>query len=174
MTTVFTDDPALVAGCVDCLELAAEGLVQDNEHWANCLHCQQEISAQSGVEWRRTGASPDPGVEGVRVGAAGVSGSSVGPVCRCPVKIPAVTMSISKVIDPGSILACAGEPAIPLPNVSTAAVYPRVCGGTPSVGWWSHYEIISLMESFVCICSSCHCNSSVRILIFSNFFRIYE
>ena len=57
-----------------------------------------------------TGASPDPGVEGVRVGAAGVSGSSVGPVCRCPVKIPAVTMSISKVIDPGSILACAGEP----------------------------------------------------------------
>ena len=110
VTTVFTDDPALVAGCVDCLELAAEDLVQDNEHWANCLHCQQEISAQSGVEWRRTGASPDPGVEGARVGAAGVSGSSVGPVCRCPVKIPAVTMSISKVIDPGSILACAGEP----------------------------------------------------------------
>ena len=59
-----------------------------------------------------TGASPDPGVEGVRVGAAGVSGSSVGPVCRCPVKIPAVTMSISKVIDPGSILACAGEPLV--------------------------------------------------------------
>ena len=28
MTTVFTDDPALVAGCVDCLELAAEDLVQ--------------------------------------------------------------------------------------------------------------------------------------------------
>ena len=53
VTTVFTDDPALVAGCVDCLELAAEDLVQDNEHWANCLHCQQEISAQSGVEWRR-------------------------------------------------------------------------------------------------------------------------
>ena len=27
VTTVFTDDPALVAGCADCLELAAEDLV---------------------------------------------------------------------------------------------------------------------------------------------------
>ena len=62
MTAVFTDDPALVAGCVDCLELAAEDLVQDNEHWANCLHCRQEISAQSGVEWRRTGGIPGPAV----------------------------------------------------------------------------------------------------------------
>ena len=60
VTTVFTDDPALVAGCVDCLELAAEDLVQDNEHWANCLHCQQEISAQSGVEWRRVVRQPCP------------------------------------------------------------------------------------------------------------------
>ena len=37
ITAVYTDDPALVAGCPDCLELAAEDLVEDNEHWANCL-----------------------------------------------------------------------------------------------------------------------------------------
>ena len=60
LTAVFTDDPALVAGCVDCLELAAEDLVEDNEHWANCLHCQQEIFAQSGVEWRRVVRRPCP------------------------------------------------------------------------------------------------------------------
>ena len=38
----------------DCLELAAENLDEDNEHWANCLHCQQEISAQGGG-----GVAPD-------------------------------------------------------------------------------------------------------------------
>ena len=60
LTAVFTDDPTTVAGCVDCLELAAEDLDEDNEHWANCLHCQQEISAQSGVEWRRVVRAPCP------------------------------------------------------------------------------------------------------------------
>ena len=60
LTAVFTDDPATVAGCVDCLELAAEDLDEDNEHWANCLHCQQEISAQNGVEWRRVVRAPCP------------------------------------------------------------------------------------------------------------------
>ncbi len=58
LTAVFTDDPATVAGCVDCLELAAEDLDEDNEHWVHCLHCQQEISAQSGVEWRRVVSAP--------------------------------------------------------------------------------------------------------------------
>ena len=56
----YTDDPALVAGCADCLELAAEDLEKDNEHWANCLHCQQEISARNGVEWRRVARAPCP------------------------------------------------------------------------------------------------------------------
>ena len=60
MTAVYTDEPAAVAGCADCLELAAEDLDEDNEHWANCLHCQQEISAQSGVEWRRVVRAPCP------------------------------------------------------------------------------------------------------------------
>ena len=60
MTAVYTDDPALVAGCPDCLELAAEDLDEDNEHWANCLHCQQEISARNGVEWRRVVRAPCP------------------------------------------------------------------------------------------------------------------
>ena len=57
---VYTDDPEQVHGCADCLELAAEDLVEDNEHWANCLHCQQEISAQSGVEWQRVVRAPCP------------------------------------------------------------------------------------------------------------------
>ena len=60
MTAVYTDDPALVAGCADCLELVAEYLGDDNEHWAHCLHCQQEISAQNGVEWRRMVRQPCP------------------------------------------------------------------------------------------------------------------
>ena len=50
---VYTDDPAAVADCPDCLELAAL-------HWANCLHCQQEISARNGVEWRRVVRAPCP------------------------------------------------------------------------------------------------------------------
>ena len=60
MTRVYTDDPALVAGCADCLELVAEDVDEDNEHWANCLHCQQEISARNGVEWRRVIRAPCP------------------------------------------------------------------------------------------------------------------
>ena len=66
MTTVFTDDPALVAGCPDCLELAAENLDEDNEYRGRCLHCRQEITAQGGVEWRRTVRKPCPhcGTEG--------------------------------------------------------------------------------------------------------------
>ena len=60
MTAVYTDDPEQVHGCADCLELAAEDLVEDNEHWANCLHCQQEISARNGVEWRRVVRAPCP------------------------------------------------------------------------------------------------------------------
>ena len=50
ITAAYTDDPALVSGCPDCLELVAEDLDENNEHWANCLHCQQEISTQNGVE----------------------------------------------------------------------------------------------------------------------------
>ena len=60
MTADYTDDPALVAGCPDCLELAAEDLDEDNEHWAHCLHCQQEISARNGVEWQRVVRAPCP------------------------------------------------------------------------------------------------------------------
>ena len=60
MTAVYTDDPALAAVCPDCLELVAEDLDEDNEHWANCLHCQQEISARNGVEWRRVVRQPCP------------------------------------------------------------------------------------------------------------------
>ena len=60
MTAVHTADPALVSGCDDCLELAAEGLDDHNEQWANCLHCREEISGQSGGEWRRVVRRPCP------------------------------------------------------------------------------------------------------------------
>ena len=67
-----------------------------------------------------------------------------------------------------------GEPARDIVGLLAMTDYPRVCGGTPSAGWWSHYEIISLIDAFVYIRSSCHCNSSVRVLIFSNSFGIHE
>ncbi len=46
-------NPDDVTGCADCLELAAEDLADHNEYGGRCLHCRQEITAQSGVEWRR-------------------------------------------------------------------------------------------------------------------------
>ena len=60
VTAVYTDAPALVSGCRDCLELVAEDLEEDNEHWANCLYCRQEISARNGVEWRQVVRRPCP------------------------------------------------------------------------------------------------------------------
>ena len=45
MTAVYTDDPALVSGCADCLELVGEDLYDDNEYRGYCLHCRQEITA---------------------------------------------------------------------------------------------------------------------------------
>ena len=56
----LSDTTGSVAGCRECLELVAEDLGDDNEHWAHCLHCQQEISAQNGVEWRRMVRQPCP------------------------------------------------------------------------------------------------------------------
>ena len=53
-TASYTDDPAQVSGCVDCLELVAEDLQDENGYRGRCLHCRQEITAQGGVEWRRT------------------------------------------------------------------------------------------------------------------------
>ena len=60
MTAVYTDDPALVAGCADCLELVAEDLQNQNDYRGHCLYCRQEITAQGGVEWRRTVRRPCP------------------------------------------------------------------------------------------------------------------
>ena len=39
LTVVYTDDPAAVAGCVDCLELVAEDLADHNDYREHCLHC---------------------------------------------------------------------------------------------------------------------------------------
>ena len=60
VTAVYTDDPALVSGCRECLELVAEDQGDDNEYRGRCLHCRQEITAQGGVEWRRTVRKPCP------------------------------------------------------------------------------------------------------------------
>ena len=61
MTADYTDDPALVAGCPDCLELAGRGPRRGQRAtWAHGLHCQQEISARNGVEWRRVARAPCP------------------------------------------------------------------------------------------------------------------
>ena len=55
VTAVYTDDPALVSGCRDCLELVAEDPGDDNEYMGHCLHCRREITAQGrgGVAPRR-------------------------------------------------------------------------------------------------------------------------
>ena len=60
VTAVYTDDPALVSGCRECLELAAEDPGDDNEYRGRCLHCREEITAQGGVEWRRVARAPCP------------------------------------------------------------------------------------------------------------------
>ena len=60
MTAVYTDDPAMVSGCRECLELVAEDLDDENDYRGHCLHCQQEISARNGVEWRRIARAPCP------------------------------------------------------------------------------------------------------------------
>ena len=41
VTAVYPDDPALVAGCRECLELVAEDLCGDNEYRGRCLHCEK-------------------------------------------------------------------------------------------------------------------------------------
>ena len=60
VTAVYTDAPALVAGCGDCLDLVAEDPDDENDYRGHCLHCRQEITAQGGVEWRRTVRRPCP------------------------------------------------------------------------------------------------------------------
>ena len=54
----WTDEPEAVAGCDDCLELAAEDLADANEYRGQCLHCRQVITAKGGVEWRRVVRRP--------------------------------------------------------------------------------------------------------------------
>ena len=60
VTVVYTDDPNQVQGCEDCLELVAEDLQDHNAYLGRCLHCQQEISARNGIEWRRVVRAPCP------------------------------------------------------------------------------------------------------------------
>ena len=59
-TALFTEDPAQVSGCADCLELVEEDLGDQNHYQGRCLHCRQEIVAQGGVAWRRAVRRPCP------------------------------------------------------------------------------------------------------------------
>ena len=58
ITAVYTDDPHQVAGCAECLEIVAEDLQDYNDYRGCCLHCQQEVDAQGGVEWHRVVRRP--------------------------------------------------------------------------------------------------------------------
>ena len=40
MTAVYTDDPARVGGCADCLELVVEDVQDHNDYRGHCLHCR--------------------------------------------------------------------------------------------------------------------------------------
>ena len=60
VTADYTDYPAGVAGCAECLELVVEDLQDHNDYLGRCLHCRREITAQGGVEWRRAVRSPCP------------------------------------------------------------------------------------------------------------------
>ena len=58
---IYTDEPAQVAGCADCLELVAEDLQDpDTQYGSYCLHCRSEITALGGVEWCRVVRRPCP------------------------------------------------------------------------------------------------------------------
>ena len=57
VTAVYTYDPARVAGCKDCLELVAEDLQNENNYRG---HCRHEITAQGGMQLRRTIRQPCP------------------------------------------------------------------------------------------------------------------
>ena len=57
---LHTDDPRRVAGCTDCLELAAEDLSDTNSYAGRCLHCRETISAVGSVAWRRVVRRPCP------------------------------------------------------------------------------------------------------------------
>ena len=56
----WSDEPESVAGCDDCLDLAAEDLADDNEYQGRCLHYRQAITAKGGVQWRRVVRRPCP------------------------------------------------------------------------------------------------------------------
>ena len=60
MTAVYTDEPDAVPGCAECLELVAGDLQDTNDYRGRCLHCQQDVTAQGGVEWRRMVRRPCP------------------------------------------------------------------------------------------------------------------
>ena len=67
ITAVYTDEPAGVTDCAECLKLVTEDLQDHNDYGGHCLHCRGEITAQgggsNGAGWSggyaRTAGSPD-------------------------------------------------------------------------------------------------------------------
>ena len=59
-TAVYSEEPELVRGCGDCLELVEEDLGDTNQYRGRCLHCRQVVQATGGVEWRRVVRMPCP------------------------------------------------------------------------------------------------------------------
>ena len=54
MGTHWTDGPEAVAGCDNCLELAAEDLADHNDYQGRCLHCRRRSpprAASHGAGW---------------------------------------------------------------------------------------------------------------------------
>ena len=55
---LYTDDPALVSGCGDCLKLVAEDLGDGNDYMGHCIHWRQGITAPEAWPWRRVVRGP--------------------------------------------------------------------------------------------------------------------
>ena len=49
VTAVYTDDPALVSGCRECLELVAEDQGGDNEYMGHCLEVLYDGIRDAGI-----------------------------------------------------------------------------------------------------------------------------
>ena len=60
LQATHTDDPIQVAGCEECVALAAEDLADGNSYRGRCLHCGETITAAGGVAWRRAVRRPCP------------------------------------------------------------------------------------------------------------------
>ena len=96
MTAVYTDEPAAVSGCRECLELVAKNLDDDNEYMGHCLHCRREITPRAGwsggassVRPPRTAGSQggrrgrEPTIRLITTGTDPIQAKRAWGVCKC-------------------------------------------------------------------------------------------